>query len=105
MHTDHEIVHRLLDLDLTSEPNKQLKNMISSENTETVINDIASQVYLVAMKLKKKKITKSGQDQVIQPTSTVKVTVTVRARGAQSLDLARGIPYAAYDSDKFLFSL
>ena len=56
MHTDKEIGECVLNLDLESEPNKQLTKMITSE--EQTIEDIAGQAFILAMKLKRNKTTR-----------------------------------------------
>lgn len=48
-----------MNLDLNIEPNKQLKTFIATEDNEEVDDEIASQVILLAMKLKRKNVIKT----------------------------------------------
>ena len=54
-----------MNLDLTTEPNKQLLKTFSKEEDQQVADDTASQVYLLAVKLKRNKITKSTEPELI----------------------------------------
>ena len=57
-----------MNLDLTSAMNNDLLKLVANEENQQVTDDIASQVYLLAMKLKRNKITKSTQPKLAPAT-------------------------------------
>ena len=85
MNTDKEVGECVLNLDLASEPNKHLVKMISNEKSQKVDDEIASDVFLLAMKLKRNKITKQNQPKTKPATKTTPtVTATTSALPTKS---------------------
>ena len=78
-----------MSLDLTSEPNKQLLKLLTKDGSQQDADDIASQVYLLALKLKGSKITKSTKQKSTPASGPTQSTVVTTASPTVNMRLVK----------------